>query len=227
MGLLGPVLCHAPRAGAYLFLPAAVRGTLELPLRTAEPAVPLPKISPPPPPASASTSFADPAWQRWFSSLGAGLQKLLPQLFLNSGGSITGDTSITGNLTVSGSVTCQTLAQTSDERLKHRWRRLPGGFVEGLAALKLKNRAGTFGWRAGGGRAAGVSAQEVARFCPLVVLKGSDGLHRVDYGVLGTLAAVELAGRMLRAESRVKQLEENLTELQDRLARSEWREGLR
>lgn len=184
--------------------------------------MPYPVFGPAPPQvAPDGTPFSDPIWQRWFANLGSSVVGLLKQaLSKTDGGTILGAVTINNNLTVSQTVTCQTLVQTSDERLKHRWRRLRPDFVEQLAFLKKSNRAGTFGWRVGGVRAAGVGAQSVARFAPSVVHEGEDGLQRVDYGVLGVLSAVELAERLLKAEERIRLLEE-------RIGQSEWREGRR
>lgn len=188
----------------------------------------------PPPPAvpSDGTPFSDPAWQRWFAGIGSGLQRLFSKPWqLDSGQTWswlrTSDGLPLLSLDSNGTLTAVKVGQTSDERLKYRWRRLAPDFVEGLAGLKEANRAGSFAWRAGGVRAVGVGAQAVARFCPLAVLEGSDGLKRVEYGVLGTLGAVALAERMLKAEARVKSLEASVCALQEAVARFEVREGLR
>ena len=188
--------------------------------------MPIPFNPIPPTEKPDGSRFCDPIWQRWLTSFSNSLGLLLKQYFPSSGGTISGDVTITTNLTVQNNatvthtITAQAYVTTSDERLKKGWRRLRPDLVEQLAGLKKKNRSGTFSWIAEGGRAGGISAQEVKKFLPVVVQKGSDGLHRVDYGVLGVLSAVELADRLLRAEA-------HLRELEDRLGQSEWREGRR
>jgi hypothetical protein len=181
----------------------------------------LPNFGPAPPPVQPTgDSFSDPLWQRWFASIGSGLPALMKLIFTNQGGSIQGD------VNVSGTLTATSVAQTSDERLKHRWRRLGPNFLGNLASLKQANRSGSFSWRTGG-RAAGVSAQAVERFAPLLVHEGSDGLKRVDYGILAALSAVELADRAIRADAEVKHLKQELEELKLQVERLLVHEGLR
>jgi hypothetical protein len=137
-----------------------------------------------------------------------------------------GTTSIC-SLTDGGTMTVVTLIQTSDERLKGEWRRMKPGLVEGMAGLKKSNRAGSFAWKESGARELGLGAQSVEQFCPMAVHTDSAGLKGVKYGPLAALAAVELCDRLLKAEERLKVLEEILTRLQDRVGQAEWREGRR
>lgn len=103
-----------------------------------------------------------------------------------------------------------TLTQASDERLKKNWASLPEDFVERMAGLKR----GTYDRIDTGVRQAGVSAQEVEKILPEVVLTDDQGFKSVAYGNAALVLAVELAALVKAQQQEIKELKERMAALE-------------
>lgn len=100
-------------------------------------------------------------------------------------GAING-TSATFTGTVSGAV----VQQTSDERKKKSWSKLPADFISRLASIK---KAGLFKWKKGNRPGVGVGAQSLEAILPEAVHEDEKGVKHVEYGAAALVACVELA----------------------------------
>lgn len=94
------------------------------------------------------------------------------------------------NATFTGTLSGGTVTQTSDERKKKSWRRLPGDFLARLAGIK---KAGLFSWKKGNVPGVGVGAQSLQAILPEAVYADENGALSVDYGAAAMVACVELA----------------------------------
>lgn len=105
-----------------------------------------------------------------------------------------GNATVTGNITATGTVSGSNLTGTSDERLKEDWRPMERDFLERMSRVLH----GTFAWKAGGARSAGVGAQSMRDFFPEVVHEDAAGMLSVAYGHAALVAVVELIPIVLR-----------------------------
>lgn len=107
-------------------------------------------------------------------------------------------TVVVASLTNSGTFSAVTVTQTSDERKKKLWQRLPHDFVKQLAGIR---KSGLFTWRKGGA-GLGVGAQSLERILPEAVHTDDKGAKTVNYGAAAMVSCVELAREMvaLKAE---------------------------
>lgn len=88
------------------------------------------------------------------------------------------------------------IRQTSDERLKHNWRRLTDEQLDALAALE---KVGVFDWVDGSGPAVGASAQAIRAIVPEAVHEDENGKLTVAYGGLTFAMAQGALRRASRA----------------------------
>lgn len=98
------------------------------------------------------------------------------------------------NVTFSGTVTAANITGSSDERLKENWRPMARDFLDRMASV----RRGTFDWKSGGSRSAGVSAQSLREVLPEVVHEDEKGVLSVAYGNAALVAVLELIPLVLR-----------------------------
>lgn len=108
------------------------------------------------------------------------------------------------NLTNAGTLSAVTITQTSDERKKKKWQRLPSDFIAQLAGIK---RSGLFTWKKGGAVSVGVGAQSLEAFLPQAVHTDAKGQKTVNYGGAALAASVELARKVVELEARLARLE--------------------
>lgn len=80
-----------------------------------------------------------------------------------------------------GAIYAPAVVETSDETLKHNWRRLTDAQLDALAALE---KVGVFDWIDGGGSALGGSAQAIRAIVPEAVHEDKNGKLSVAYGGL-------------------------------------------
>jgi hypothetical protein len=106
--------------------------------------------------------------------------------------------------TFTGNISAPAVTQTSDERKKKLWQRLPHDFVAQLAGLK---KSGLFTWRKGCGAGVGVGAQSLERILPTAVHTDEAGAKTVNYGAAAMVSAVELARMLVAHEKRLAALE--------------------
>jgi hypothetical protein len=101
---------------------------------------------------------------------------------------------LTGTLTAaagtfSGALSGLTVTQTSDDRKKKNWRKLPSDFLQRLQLVKR----GYFEWRGKKlPRQMGVRAQSLQAVLPEFVEVGADGFLSVNYGAAALLGVLEL-----------------------------------
>jgi hypothetical protein len=119
--------------------------------------------------------------------------------FLNQAG----DTAI-ANLTNAGTFSAVVVTQTSDERKKKKWQRLPDDFIASLAGIR---KSGLFQWKKGGAAGLGVGAQSLEAFLPQAVHTDAKGQKTVNYGGAALVASVELARKVIELEARLAALE--------------------
>lgn len=107
-------------------------------------------------------------------------------------------------LTSSGVLTAQVITETSDERKKKSWQRLPGDFIGKLAGIR---KAGLFTWKRGGTRGLGVGAQSLEAILPEAVHTDEKGAKTVQYGAAALVGVVELARAVVDLRARLAKLE--------------------
>jgi hypothetical protein len=107
-------------------------------------------------------------------------------------------------LTSSGVLTAQVITETSDERKKKSWQRLPGDFIGKLAGIR---KAGLFTWRRGGARGLGVGAQSLEAILPEAVHTDEKGAKTVQYSAAALVGVVELARAVVDLRARLAKLE--------------------
>lgn len=134
------------------------------------------------------------------SQFGQWLASGVLNLGFGSGGALTS----VATLTNGGTLSAVTITQTSDERKKKLWQRLPHDFVRQLAGIK---KSGLFIWRKGGGLGLGVGAQSLERFMPQAVHTDERGDKTVNYGAAAMVSAVELARALVDVQERLVKLE--------------------
>jgi hypothetical protein len=103
-----------------------------------------------------------------------------------------------------GGFSAVTVTQTSDERKKKLWQRLPKDFIAQLAGLK---KSGLFTWKKGGALGVGVGAQSLERILPTAVHTDDRGAKTVNYGAAAMVSCVELARALVAQEKRLAALE--------------------
>lgn len=103
---------------------------------------------------------------------------------------------VTGNILATGNITA-----LSDERLKTDWQELSTTFLQDITKIK----SGTFTRIDTNERQAGVSAQDVQRILPEVVINSSTTLS-LAYGNLAMVTVVELTKKVLELENKINQL---------------------
>jgi hypothetical protein len=108
------------------------------------------------------------------------------------------------SLTSTGTFSANVITQTSDERKKRAWQRLPGDFIGKLAGIR---RSGLFTWKKGGAAGLGVGAQSLEAILPLAVHTDERGAKTVNYGAAAMVSVVELARAVVDLQARVRELE--------------------
>jgi len=106
--------------------------------------------------------------------------------------------------TFTGNISAPVVTETSDERKKKAWQRLPADFIGKLAGIR---KSGLFTWKRGGARGLGVGAQSLEQILPAAVHTNAAGAKTVQYGAAALVAAVELARAYVALEARVAELE--------------------
>lgn len=107
-------------------------------------------------------------------------------------------------LTNAGAFSAVTVGQSSDERKKKKWQRMPGDFLARLAGIR---KSGLFTWKKGGARGVGIGAQSLEAILPEAVHTDDKGDKTVNYGAAAMVSAVELAREMVRMRARLEKLE--------------------
>ena len=117
---------------------------------------------------------------------------------LNSGNGYTiAGLQVNGNIVATG-----TIAGTSDIRLKTNWQNLPVDFLEKLVTVKY----GTYDRTDIISNQAGISAQDMQKILPQVVLEDKDGYLSMAYGNAAMVAVIELTKRVLELEAKLASL---------------------
>lgn len=136
---------------------------------------------------------------------------LAPDNWLNYYGGATGtrwwnsaSTAVIATLSDAGGISANTVTETSDERKKKAWQRLPADFIDKLASIR---KAGLFTWKRGGARGLGVGAQSLERILPAAVHTDEQGAKTVQYGAAAMVSVVELARAMVDVRNRLAALE--------------------
>lgn len=114
-----------------------------------------------------------------------------------------GDT-IVASLTNAGVWSANVIVETSDERKKKAWQRVPRDLVERLAGIR---KSGLFTWKRGGERGLGVGAQSLEQILPEAVHTDGSGAKSVQYGAAALVSAVELARAVVDLRARLDKLE--------------------
>jgi hypothetical protein len=118
--------------------------------------------------------------------------------FTNSAGGVI------GSMAENGTFTAGVITETSDERKKKSWQRLPNDFIRKLAGIR---KAGLFTWKRGGARGLGVGAQSLEAMLPEAVHTDEKGAKTVQYGAAALVASVELARAVVDLQARIVKLE--------------------
>jgi hypothetical protein len=118
--------------------------------------------------------------------------------FTNSGGGQI------ANLSESGVFSAPVITETSDERKKKCWKRLPGDLIERLASIK---KSGTFRWKKGDTAAVGTGAQSLEAILPEAVYTDDNGDKTVNTGGAAMAVLVEVARELMRVRARLAKLE--------------------
>lgn len=108
----------------------------------------------------------------------------------------------TATLTASGKITCQSLTQTSDLRLKNVVRPMDLS-VEAIA----KAPSFIHQWKRDGAFDLGSSAQYWKEISPLFTPRDKDGFLTMQYGKAALLSAIAIARRTVSHEERIRNLE--------------------
>lgn len=108
----------------------------------------------------------------------------------------------TATVTATGKITCQSLTQTSDMRLKNVVRPIYLS-VEAIA----KAPSFIHQWKRGGAFDLGSSAQYWKEMSPLFTPRDKDGFLTMQYGKAALLSAIAIARRTVSHEERIRNLE--------------------
>lgn len=108
----------------------------------------------------------------------------------------------TATVTATGKITCQSLTQTSDMRLKNVVRPMDLS-VEAIA----KAPSFIHQWKRDGAFDLGSSAQYWAEMSPLFTPRDKDGFLTMQYGKAALLSAIAIARRTVSHEERIRNLE--------------------
>jgi hypothetical protein len=108
------------------------------------------------------------------------------------------------NVTDTGILTAPVITETSDERKKKNWKKLPADLIERLAAVK---KAGTFRWKKGGEAAVGIGAQSLEAIIPEAVYTDERDAKAVNTGGAAMAILPEIARELLRLRARIDKLE--------------------
>lgn len=108
----------------------------------------------------------------------------------------------TATVTATGKITCQSLTQTSDMRLKNVVRPIDLS-VEAIA----KAPSFIHQWKRGGAFDLGSSAQYWKEMSPLFTPRDKDGFLTMQYGKAALLSAIAIARRTVSHEERIRNLE--------------------
>jgi hypothetical protein len=149
-----------------------------------------------------SASFSGNVTAGGFSGSGAGLTGFeLAQITAALGyvpANKNGDTftgAINGtSATFSGTVQGAVIRQTSDERKKMKWKRMPADFLEKVAAIKKR---GIFFWKKGNTMDVGVGAQSLAEAFPEAVSIDDNGVLCINQAA-ALVIAIELAQEVVK-----------------------------
>ena len=106
--------------------------------------------------------------------------------------------------TFTGNISAPVITETSDERKKKAWQRVPHDLIERLAGIR---KSGLFIWRRGGARGLGVGAQSLEQILPDAVHTDERGAKSVQYGAAALVSAVELARAVVDLRARLAKLE--------------------
>jgi hypothetical protein len=127
--------------------------------------------------------YGAPSGSRWFNAAG---------------------TVVNAVLSDTGAFSATVITESSDERKKKAWQRLPGDFIGKLAGIR---KAGLFTWKRGGARGLGVGAQSLEQILPDAVRTDDRGAKTVQYGAAALVSAVELARAVVDLRARIAKLE--------------------
>jgi hypothetical protein len=108
------------------------------------------------------------------------------------------------SLTNAGTFSAVVIIETSDERKKKAWQRVPHDLIERLAGIR---KSGLFTWKRGGARGLGVGAQSLEQILPEAVHTDEKGAKAVQYGAAAMVSVVELARAVIDLRARLAKLE--------------------
>jgi hypothetical protein len=122
---------------------------------------------------------------------------------LDGGGTGSTTLNLTGAFVASSNVTAY-----SDERLKENWQNVNSDFIQKLSQVK----AGTYTRVDSGEKQAGVSAQDMQKLLPEVVIVGQDKEQTLSlaYGNAAMVSVVEVAKMLMEMQQRIEFLESKL-----------------
>lgn len=107
-------------------------------------------------------------------------------------------------VTESGTVSAPVITETSDERKKKSWRKLPSDLIERMAGIR---KAGTFRWKKDNVPAVGIGAQSLEAIIPEAVYTDDEGGKAVNTGGAAMAIIPELCRELMRLRARLDQLE--------------------
>jgi len=113
-------------------------------------------------------------------------------------------TTVVASLSNTGSFSANVITETSDERKKKSWQRVPHDLIERLAKIR---KSGLFTWKRGGARGLGVGAQSLEQILPDAVHTDESGAKSVQYGAASMVLVVELARAVVDLRARLAKLE--------------------
>ena len=126
-------------------------------------------------------------------------------LTYSTGGGYSGSVKFNaGGVAASGTVSGQVVTETSDERKKKCWRKLPGDLIGRLAGIK---KSGVFQWKKGGAAAVGIGAQSLEAILPEAVYTDDKDGKTVNTGGAAMAIIPELCRELVRLRARLAKLE--------------------
>jgi hypothetical protein len=113
-------------------------------------------------------------------------------------------TTAVASLDNSGTFSAITVTNTSDERKKKRWQRLPGDLIERLAGVR---RAGIFHWKKSGEACVGIGAQSLEAILPEAVYTDVKGNKTINSSGAALAILADVARELVRTRARLDALE--------------------